>query len=72
MSGSRKGLRGFSTRAGKFCAASLSASSLGVLHSPWGLTDPLNSMISYPNYKFTFTMKALGMFAVRTGNEPLA
>ncbi|TGJ80517.1 hypothetical protein E0Z10_g8245 [Xylaria hypoxylon] len=26
-------------------------------------------MISYPNYKFTFTMKALGMFATRYPNE---
>jgi lanosterol synthase len=25
-------------------------------------------MISYPNYKYTFTMKALGMFAKRYGN----
>ena len=26
-------------------------------------------MISYPNYKFTFTMKALGMFAKRYPDE---
>lgn len=26
-------------------------------------------MISYPNYKFTFTMKALGMFSQRYPNE---
>jgi len=26
-------------------------------------------MISYPNYKFTFTMKALGMFAKKYPNE---
>lgn len=26
-------------------------------------------MISYPNYKFTFTLKALGMFAKRYPNE---
>lgn len=26
-------------------------------------------MISYPNYKFTFTMKALGMFATKYPNE---
>ncbi len=26
-------------------------------------------MISYPNYKFTFTMKALGMFAQKYPNE---
>ena len=28
-------------------------------------------MISYPNYKFTFTMKALGMYAQRYGDEPI-
>lgn len=28
-------------------------------------------MISYPNYKFTFTMKALGMYAKKYGDEVL-
>ncbi|KAF3054181.1 terpene cyclase [Didymella keratinophila] len=28
-------------------------------------------MISYPNYKFIFPIKALGMYAKRFGNEPL-
>ncbi|KAL1625690.1 Lanosterol synthase erg7A [Diplodia seriata] len=28
-------------------------------------------MISYPNYKFTFTMKALGMYAKKYGDKPL-
>ena len=28
-----------------------------------------SSMISYPNYKFTFPIKALGMFARTTGDE---
>jgi lanosterol synthase len=28
-------------------------------------------MISYPNYKFTFTIKALGMFAHRFPEEKL-
>lgn len=28
-------------------------------------------MISYPNYKFTFPIKALGMFAKRYPNEKL-
>jgi len=28
-------------------------------------------MITYPNYKFTFTTKALGMFAKRYGDIPL-
>lgn len=29
------------------------------------------SMISYPNYKFIFPIKALGMYAKRFGNTPL-
>jgi len=28
-------------------------------------------MISYPNYKFIFPIKALGMYAKRYGNEEL-
>jgi lanosterol synthase len=28
-------------------------------------------MISYPNYKFIFPMKALGMFAKKYGDVPL-
>lgn len=28
----------------------------------------MNSMISYPNYKYIFPIKALGMFAKRFGN----
>lgn len=28
-------------------------------------------MISYPNYKFTFTMKALGMYTKKYGDEVL-
>lgn len=28
-------------------------------------------MISYPNYKFIFTIMALGMYMQRFGNEPL-
>lgn len=30
-----------------------------------------NSMISYPNYKFYFPIKALGMYATRSGNLDL-
>lgn len=30
-----------------------------------------SSMISYPNYKFIFPIKALGMYAVRSGNKSL-
>jgi len=35
------------------------------------LTDVIlsNSMISYPNYKFIFPIKALGMFARRFDNS---
>lgn len=29
------------------------------------------SMISYPNYKFIFPIKALGMYAKRFGDEAL-
>jgi len=28
-------------------------------------------MISYPNYKFIFPMKALGMYAKKYGDNPL-
>lgn len=35
------------------------------------LTWRLDSMISYPNYKFIFTMKALGMYAKIYGDEVL-
>lgn len=28
-------------------------------------------MISYPNYKYIFPVKALGMYAMRSGNQPL-
>lgn len=33
------------------------------------LTNTLNSMISYPNYKFIFPIKALGMYARRFDNS---
>ena len=32
-------------------------------------TNHLRSMISYPNYKFIFPIKALGMFARRFGDS---
>lgn len=32
---------------------------------------PIDSMISYPNYKFYFPIKALGMYAKRFGNTKL-
>ena len=31
----------------------------------------LNSMISYPNYKFYFPVKALGMYMRKYGDEEL-
>lgn len=31
----------------------------------------LDSMISYPNYKYIFPIKALGMFAKRFGNAKI-
>jgi len=31
----------------------------------------MNSMISYPNYKFTFPIKALGMYAKKFGDTEL-
>ena len=52
----------------------------GVFNKSW-LVPPLstifsiftngNSMISYPNYKFTFTIMALGMFSKMFGNEEM-
>jgi squalene cyclase len=35
------------------------------------ITDLDNSMISYPNYKFIFPIKALGMYAKRFGDEKI-
>ena len=37
----------------------------------FSIANFFSSMISYPNYKFTFTMKALGMYAKRFGNDPI-
>lgn len=34
-------------------------------------TDLALSMISYPNYKFIFPIKALGMYARRFGDTPV-
>jgi hypothetical protein len=36
-----------------------------------GLMLTCDSMISYPNYKFIFPVKALGMYAKRFGDEAL-
>jgi len=35
------------------------------------MANESGSMISYPNYKFIFPIKALGMYASRTGNAAL-
>ena len=40
-------------------------------HSHGRQTLTGHSMISYPNYKFIFPIKALGMYAKQFGNEPL-
>jgi hypothetical protein len=42
-----------------------SGSRLSFLSHP---TDAFYSMISYPNYKFIFPVKALGMYARRFGD----
>jgi squalene cyclase len=44
---------------------------VSLTHSFTEQTLTENSMISYPNYKFIFPIKALGMYAKRFGNEPL-
>lgn len=31
----------------------------------------MNSMISYPNYKFIFPIRALGLYAKEFGNEAI-
>ena len=54
-SGCRRPLRVFSTRIGMFPTS-------GRL---------ITSMISYPNYKFCFPIKALGMYAHLYGDEEL-
>ena len=38
------------------------------LRSFWTVLANYCSMISYPNYKFQFTIKALGMFAKKYGD----
>jgi hypothetical protein len=48
--------------------------SLGKWSCCWvfpGLILTCNSMISYPNYKFIFPIKALGMYAKRFGDDSL-
>ena len=64
VSSNRRLLKGFLTKAGKsFVYASLAFEWKGLIEG--------NSMISYPNYKFYFPMKAMGMFAKRYGDTKL-
>ena len=42
-----------------------------ILKSLSMLTEIFNRMISYPNYKFIFPIKALGMFARHYGDLEL-
>lgn len=66
-SGCRRVLRACSTRAGEsFCFLSFDRRGRGI-----PLTHPSRSMISYPNYKFIFPIKALGMFARKFGNPQI-
>ena len=60
--GSKRLLRGSSTKAGEYMRAFAELTPT--------LQDNANdsSMISYPNYKFIFPIKALGMFAKRFGD----
>lgn len=61
VSGYRRELRVFLTRACKFICTCLGKKPLTLGHR----------MISYPNYKFTFPIKALGMFAKKHGNSEI-
>ena len=62
-SGSRRLLRGCLIRVGKLLPALSLSSQLDIF---WlTVTD---SMISYPNYKFIFPVKTLGMFQKRFGD----
>ena len=38
----------------------------------WSDKANLHSMISYPNYKYIFPMKALGMYGKKYGNPVMA
>lgn len=66
-SGCKKALKVSLTRAGKFRPF--------FTESPYFFqrknTNAYDSMISYPNYKFIFPIKALGMFAKKFGDLEL-
>jgi hypothetical protein len=68
-SGCRRVLKGFSIRVGKSIRAQLILMVLGCVAD---LCDSFSSsMITYPNYKFYFPIKALGMYMKRYGDEEL-
>jgi len=67
-SGCRNRLRGCLIRVGELMFLLLPQSSRFSLGT---LLMCSASMISYPNYKFIFPIKALGMFAKRHGNLDL-
>lgn len=55
----------------KACLISLGKSLCSDCGKEGRKTDACASMISYPNYKFIFPIKALGLYAKRFGDEPL-
>ena len=64
-------MRECSTRAGKsYTSATNLVNGIAFAPDQGLLTDTISfdSMISYPNYKFIFPIKALGMFARRFDN----
>lgn len=61
-SGCRRRLRGCLTSLGKFSFRCLCLRTIANMNY---------SMISYPNYKFIFPIKALGMYAKRFGDEKI-
>ena len=64
-SGCRRGLRGFLIRVGKLSRILPFRVRMLLLTGDVGW----DSMISYPNYKFIFPIKALGMYERRSGAE---
>lgn len=68
-SGYRRVSRECSTRAGKLLFVNFRAVSSRPANTHSFL---FRSMISYPNYKFIFPIKALGMFARRFGDAQVA
>lgn len=69
-SGSKKESKAYSTRVGKFFAPFFLFLLFLKLNHSFMLTF-LHSMISYPNYKFIFPIKALGMYSRRFGDAAL-